>query len=304
MRKEFCAWLEAWASSTPRALVLTGDLGFMALEPVQARIKERFINMGVSEQNMISVAAGLASEGLEPLCYSIAPFAVFRPCEQIRLDVCLHGLNVKVVGNGGGYGYGIMGATHHAIEDVGMLSMFQGMSCFVPVTGADVAASCDAMVQHKGPAYLRLNMGALPDGFTMPGPFAPMRRIEGPRAGAPKLTVAALGPAVLNALKVGPAAQSVDWFVISQVPVPQLPPAFLESVKVTGRLLILEEHTEKGGLAEHLALQLLKARLAPQVWTRHADGYPSKRYGSQGFHQRESGLDTASLATLLQECVR
>jgi transketolase len=254
---------------------------------------------------MISVAAGLASEGLEPLCYSIAPFAVFRPAEQIRLDVCLHGLNVKIVGNGGGYGYGIMGATHHALEDVGMLSTFPGLHCFVPVTGADVGACCDAMVAHQGPAYLRMNMGALPEGFSMPGPFAPMRKIESKAGGAAsKLTVVALGPAVLNALKVTPLPAGVDWFVVSEVPVPSLTPAFVDSVKATGRLLILEEHVEKGGIAEHLSLQLLKGGLAPRVWTRHACGYPSKRYGSQAFHQKESGLDTASLAALMQECVR
>src|SRR5690242_17673469 len=102
--------------------MLTGDLGYQALEGVREKLKDRFINAGVSEQNMVSVAAALASEGLEPLCYSIAPFAVFRPAEQIRLDVCLHGLGVKIVGNGGGYGYGIMGSTHHAIEDVAVLS--------------------------------------------------------------------------------------------------------------------------------------------------------------------------------------
>src|SRR5439155_6887542 len=109
-------------------------------------------------QNMISAAAGMASEGLSPICYSIAPFAVFRPAEQIRLDVCLHHLNVKIVGNGGGYGYGIMGATHHALEDVGMLSSFQGLSCYLPATGADVAGTADAMMQQRGPSYLRLNI--------------------------------------------------------------------------------------------------------------------------------------------------
>jgi transketolase len=301
MRKEFCAWLESYAGARSDVVVLTGDLGFQALEPVRARIGPRFVNMGVSEQNLISAAAGMASEGLNPICYSIAPFAVFRPAEQIRLDVCLHQLNVKIVGNGGGYGYGIMGATHHALEDIAVLSSFPGLSCFVPVTGGDVATTADAMVAHVGPAYLRLNMGALPDGYSMPGPFAPVRRIEGPRSGAPKLTVVALGPIVLNALRT--ASPHADWFVVSQLPLPSLPGALLESIAVTQRVLVLEEHVERGGLAEHLSLALLKQRLAPKIWTRSARGYPSKRYGSQAFHQRESGLDTASLTTLIQECI-
>ncbi len=118
MRKEFSAVVEKIAARDRKVIFLTGDLGFMALENVQRAIGKRFINAGVSEQNMVSMAAALALEGLTPICYSIAPFLVFRPAEQIRLDVCLHDMDVKLVGNGGGYGYGIMGATHHAIEDI------------------------------------------------------------------------------------------------------------------------------------------------------------------------------------------
>ena len=111
MRKEFSASIEKIASAEPKVIFLTGDLGFMALENVQAAMGTRFINAGVSEQNLVSLAAGLASQGYTVLCYSIAPFAVFRPAEQIRIDVCLHNMNVKIIGNGGGYGYGIMAAT-------------------------------------------------------------------------------------------------------------------------------------------------------------------------------------------------
>src|SRR5512132_1728928 len=102
----------------PDFVFVSGDLGYMALEKVIETYGERFINVGVSEQNMISVAAGLAYEGFIPWVYSIAPFAILRPYEQIRNDVCLHNLPVKIVGNGGGYGYGIMGATHHTLEDI------------------------------------------------------------------------------------------------------------------------------------------------------------------------------------------
>lgn len=296
MRKELCAWLEAYAGEHEDVIVLTGDLGFQALEGVRARIGERFVNAGVSEQNMISVAAGLASEGLRPICYSIAPFAVFRPAEQIRLDVCLHGLDVKIVGNGGGYGYGIMGATHHALEDIAVLSSFPGMTCYVPVTGADVPAVADAMMASRRPGYLRMNMGALPAGRSLEAPFAAVRRIL-PAPDAPLLTVVALGPIALHALD--PRA---ECFAVSAVPFTPSE-ALLESVRRTGRLLVIEEHVERGGIAEHLALALLRAGIAPRVWTRSAAGYPSRSYGSQAFHQRESGLDAAALAALIDGCV-
>lgn len=305
MRIEFCAWLEEYAASHPEVVVLTGDLGFQALEQVRERIGRRFVNMGVSEQNMVSVAAAMASEGLTPFCYSIAPFAVFRPAEQIRLDVCLHNLGVKFIGNGGGYGYGIMGATHHALEDIALLSSLPGMSCFAPATGSDVAATADAMMQTPGPSYFRLVRGELPPGAALSAPFAPVRRMETPGGhAAARLTVVGLGPAVLNTLAAaGVDDGDVDWFVASRLPLPSFPSALRESIERTGRLLVVEEHVERGGLAEHLALALLREGLAPKLWSRSATGYPSGKYGSQAFHQKESGLDTDSLGALMRECL-
>ena len=139
---------------------------------------ERFINAGVAEQNMVSVAAGLAREGLEAWVYSIAPFCYARPFEQIRNDVCLHELPVNLVGNGGGYGYGVMGPTHHAIEDYGVAAdacrhdglrpgLRRGRRCGRERVGAAPAA-----------AYLRLGRGEQPPGYRCP----PMRRGAARRA--------------------------------------------------------------------------------------------------------------------------
>ena len=163
MRKEFSSWIENFGRNESRFIFLTGDLGFAALENVQAALQERFVNMGVCEQNMISVAAGLAQQGLIPLCYSIAPFAVFRPYEQIRVDLALHQMNVKIVGNGGGYGYGIMGGTHHALEDIAVLSALQPFACFIPLCNSDVDGACAALFRYVGPSYLRLGFGVWPE---------------------------------------------------------------------------------------------------------------------------------------------
>src|SRR6185503_2234094 len=105
MRNIFCEILVQHAKRQD-FVFLTGDLGYMALEPLQKVAGGRFINAGIAEQNMVSVAAGLASQGLSPWAYSIAPFIYARPLEQIRNDVCIHDLPVKLVGNGGGYAYG------------------------------------------------------------------------------------------------------------------------------------------------------------------------------------------------------
>ena len=139
MRKQLCDALISRASN-PDVVFLTGDLGFMALEPLQSLMGERFINAGVAEQNMVSVAAALASLELEVWVYSIAPFLYARPFEQIRNDVAFHDLPVKLIGNGGGYGYGVMGPTHHAIDDYGVLLTLPNMSVYIPVFDEDIEA--------------------------------------------------------------------------------------------------------------------------------------------------------------------
>ena len=109
------------AAQPTRIRVSDGRPGLQSSGTLREAMGPRFINAGVAEQNMVSVAAGLARSGMRPWVYSIAPFIYARPFEQIRNDVCLHNLPVVLVGNGGGYGYGVMGATHHALEDYGAL---------------------------------------------------------------------------------------------------------------------------------------------------------------------------------------
>lgn len=291
MRKEFSNVIEKIASADEQLIFLTGDLGFMALGNIREAIGSRFVNMGVAEQNMISVAAALATEGLVPICYSIAPFIVFRPAEQIRLDVCLHNLNVKIVGNGGGYGYGIMGATHHAFEDIAVISSFQHMKCFIPFCNEDVENTINAMFLYKGPSYLRLGYGVKPVNINIPS-FLPIRNI----LKGNDITIGAMGPVVLNAINAVMANKlSADIFVISELPIDDINEELKRSINKTGKLLIIEEHVQRGGIGEHLALKLLSAQITCFFKHLFAVGYPDGLYGSQSYHQQQCGLDSKSI---------
>jgi transketolase len=295
MRKEFSQWIEQFGRREERCIFLTGDLGFAALENVQAALGPRFVNMGVCEQNMVSVAAGLAQQGLLPLCYSIAPFAVFRPYEQIRLDVALHGMPVKIVGNGGGYGYGIMGASHHALEDLAVLSCLPNFHCVVPLSNEDVPGACEALFQHQGPAYLRLGFGAWPKTLDALPDFSPIRQIVFSRNGPPRLTIVGIGPVLLNTLPWVANLDGVDLFVVSQLPLAELSQSLSQSVATSGQLFVIEEHAARGGLGEHLAAALALEGIRFRLVHQHVAGYPGGRYGSQSYHQKQSGLDAASL---------
>lgn len=300
MRRAFSDWAETRLPADQNSFFLTGDLGYNAFESLHQKLGSRFLNAGVSEQHMVSMAAGMASQGLTPLCYSIAPFAIFRPMEQLRLDAGIHNQNVKVVGNGGGYGYGIMGATHHALEDLAVTTCMPNFRAYVPCCDEEVALHCDEMMRRKGPAYLRL--GA----FVAKGKLDPIEQfssVQHRRKGT-KLTVVVLGPLLGNAWEAAQEANlDVDLFSVSSLPLTE---ADLEDLKAslakTDRLLIAEEHVARGGLAEHLTYMLMLGGTLPRRFRHHcAQGYPSGRYGSQKFHQTESGLDKTSLISAMRD---
>lgn len=299
MRKEFALAIEKETENDSNCVFITGDLGFMALESVRKSLGKRFVNGGISEQNIISLAAGMASKGLTVICYSIAPFIVFRPAEQIRLDVCLHNMNVKIVGNGGGYGYGIMGATHHAIEDIAVLSSFQNMTCFIPFCNEDVEGAVKAMMAKKGPAYLRLGFGSIGNDIKLEK-FASVRKI----LTGDKITAIAMGPVGLNLIKAVQTASlegSVDMFAVSEMPQLKLDEELERSARKSGKVLVIEEHVSRGGLGENISLLLLKKGVNCSVTHKCASGYPDGLYGSQSYHQKVCGLDAVSLEKTLKE---
>jgi transketolase len=271
----------------------------MALEAVRAKLGERFVNAGVSEQNMVSVAAALAHRGFKPFVYSIAPFAVLRPLEQIRNDICMHGLPVKIVGNGGGYGYGIMGGTHHALEDIALMRTMPGMEVHVPVTSPDVAAAVDEMMRQPGPSYLRLNLAAKID-FDGEAAYAPLRRV---RRGHGAVVIC-LGPLVGEVMKAlgESGAPSPSVWTLARFPFGELPPALLEDLESSGRCLVVEEHLAAGGAGEALGAALLGLLRSPIRFERlFARGYPSGRYGSQRWHLTESALAGSGLAAAVRD---
>lgn len=293
MRKEFSLAVEKLATEDESIIFITGDLGYNALENLKARLGKRFINAGVAEQNMVGVAAGFAYKGYKVFCYSIAPFVVYRCLEQFRNDVGFHKLPVFLVGNGGGYGYGIMGSTHHALEDLACLSSLQNVRAWVPSFSDEVEPMVREITEAAGPAYLRLGAGKMtPEGTRRSGDFKIIREAEDA-----ELTIFALGPIANNILD---AVQQTDVSVnlISTVTFPfSLNEEVIQIIRKAPKILVAEEHVSIGGLAQQLSVQLLERNLSVESFTSiRAEGYPNGLYGSQSYHQRQSGLDVEHLA--------
>ncbi len=307
MRDAFCKAMVALAARE-RYFFLTGDLGFMALEPLREALGPRFINAGVSEQNMVSVAAGMARAGGQSWVYSIAPFCYARPFEQIRNDICMNPLPVRLVGNGGGYAYGSMGATHHALEDYGVLLTLPGMRAYIPAFDADLDPVVRNLSARALPAYLRLGRSELAEESPLP-PYAPWRRLQDGEAGL----IVAVGPiagGLWRATRGLASPRRPALWVVSELGAdsdrdPSLvapPDALLEAIAHASALGVVEEHVAQGGFGQHLLHCLaLKGRRVPILVHAHARGYPSGRYGSQSWHRRECGLDVPTILERVAE---
>ncbi|CAB3760169.1 transketolase family protein [Paraburkholderia humisilvae] len=162
MRNTFINTLCSLAATHEDVFLLCGDLGYSVLEPFAKAYPDRFLNVGVSEQNMTQVAAGLAREGYNVFTYSIGNFPTLRCMEQIRYDVCYHEASVKVVAVGAGYAYGPQGVSHHTTEDIAMLRAIPNMTVCAPADPIEARAAAEFMVRHRGPGYVRINKSGEP----------------------------------------------------------------------------------------------------------------------------------------------
>ncbi len=294
MREVFCA--EMMRAFDREAFVfLTGDIGFKALEPLQERLGKYFINAGIAEQNMISVAAGIAKTGLQVFCYSIAPFVYARPFEQIRNDICLHDLPVTIVGNGGGYGYGVMGATHHAIEDYGALLTLQNMHAFVPAFDFDVGATIQRITNLKKPSYLRLGLAQISDEI----PYAPWRKILDGKLGV-VIVAGSIASNLLEDFKREKCEDRPSIWLVCEFPLTADFPENLATEIANQKICVVEEHVAQGGIGGMIASKILTKNIAVKSFSHlHALGYVSGFYGSQNFHRHESDLTKDSIIRAL-----
>ncbi len=156
MRSTFLETLLEEARKDERIYLITPDLGYGVLESFGQEFPNRFINAGIAEQNAIGMAAGLALNGKVPYVYSIIPFVVSRPYEQIKVDVAYMNTNVRLVGVGAGFSYGPAGATHHSLDDLALMRALPNMTVTAPGSLNETEDLVRYSVHHKGPMYIRL----------------------------------------------------------------------------------------------------------------------------------------------------
>jgi transketolase len=250
MRDAFVKSLLELAKEDKRIFLLTADIGTFTFDIFRQTFPNRFINFGIAEQNMMGAAAGLALSGKIPFVYTIAPFVTMRCFEQIRVDVCYHNLNVKIVGVGTGLAYGSLGPTHQTVEDIAITRALPNMTVISPADPLEAKKVTRAAVLYSGPVYIRLGRSGEPVVYESDYEYQIGRAVslrEGKEA-----TLIATGVMVYNTLKAAEILSKEEGIEVRVINMHTLKPLDQEVIekasKQTRGIITVEEHSLIGGL--------------------------------------------------------
>jgi len=302
MRIAFINTLIELAEKDKGIFLLTGDLGFSVLERFRDKFPDRFFDVGVAEQNMIGVAAGLALSGKIVFVYSIVPFVTMRCFEQIRNDLCFQNLNVRLVGIGGGVAYGSAGSTHYALEDVAIMRSLVNMTVICPADPLETELVVKSSLSHQGPIYIRLGKGNDPVVHSKLN-FQIGRGIIVEDGG--DITIIASGSMLLTAKQVSEALKKRNLSV-RLVSMPTLKPLdnriILKSARETKAIFTLEEHSVIGGLGSAVSDVLAESK-HNVLFKKFAfpDRY-NEVVGSQKYLLKKNGMSVQQITKNILKC--
>ena len=303
MRKALAESLVELISKDKKIIFLTGDLGFGVFDEFRAELPHQFINTGVAEQSMMSMAAGLASQGLRPFVYSIANFPTFRCLEQIRNDVAYMKNRVTIVSVGAGMGYGAHCYSHHAIVDIAIIRIFKEIEIFSPSDQEETTYCMGKILNSSAPSYLRLGKGgeiSLNQSF---GFQHAVRQVDDSDAQGVVFWTGAIGSEVLKAIQQ--LEQEGLRFLAHSFP------EISRSVNLDALnsvsnlpLLTVEEHVLEGGFGSAVLEVASDSGHNGKIARIGINSQNKHRLGSQSYLREVNGLDAPSIALKLKKLVK
>lgn len=296
MRVAFAKTLAELAEHDPRILLLTGDLGYLALEPFSEKYPARFFNMGVAEQNMVGVATGLAEEGFVPFLYSITTFAALRPYEFIRNGPIHHKLQVRIVGVGGGFEYGHAGPTHYGLEDVAVMRTQPGITVIAPADHEQTRTALLATWDLAGPIYYRIGKD---DKTVVPGLDGSFElgRAQFVRDGSELLFIT-MGSVASEVVKASDILASHGINCTVMIIASMNPAPLNDLIEALGRFpiaLTVEAHYIVGGVGSLVSEVVAEKGLNCRIVRCGVKSMPDAVTGSQGYLHRTHGLSNEAL---------
>lgn len=303
MRNKFAETLYECARNNPKIVMVVADISPAgSMEKFRNEFPERFLNVGVAEQSMIGICAGMALKGLQPFAYTIATFSLYRPFEFVRDDLCYQNLPVTVVGIGGGVVYSTLGGTHHCQEDIAIAGAIPNMSIIAPCDPAETReATIHCATQRKGPIYLRLGKAGEPvftDKAIDPWQFGKLRYIKRGK----DVCILSYGIIIKKAFALAEwlEQQGKAVSVVSVHTMKPLDRAGIEAALKSHRLVVvIEEHAPQGGLAAQTKQIAWDSRASCELKTFTLQDEFIHNYGSHDDLLAAHGLDVAKISQQL-----
>jgi len=243
--------------ANPNIVALSADLAKSTkIGRFQDQFPERFFNVGIAEQNLFGVAAGLSKSGLMPFVSTMAVFTSMRAAEQVRTDICYQNLDVKIIATHGGASFGQAGTTHHCTEDIAIMRSFVNMTVIVPADGIETANAVKQCLDYPGPVYIRIGRGFEPRHYQDENyGFQIGRAVE--LSQGTDITLVCCGITVFHAMEACKILQEDDGLSVRVLNIHTIKPideeAILRAVTDTRRLIVFEEHNIHGGLGSAVA---------------------------------------------------
>lgn len=297
-RDAYVRALETLAERDPRIVAVVNDsVGSSKLGAFRDRFPNRLVNVGIAEQNMVGVGAGLANGGKVPFVSGASCFLTARALEQIKADLAYSGANVKLCGISSGVAYGELGPTHHSIEDIAWLRAMREMTVIVPSDPAETAAAIAAAAAHDGPVFVRISRMPVP-ALDHPAPFA-IGRAEVLRDGG-DIAIIAAGTLVHRALAAAEAmaAEGVAARVVNMATIAPLDVDAIRAAAATGAIVTAEEHVVRGGLGGAVA-EVVATRCPVPMRILGFDGFQPT--GSAEWLMEQAGLTATGIAAAARD---
>lgn len=305
MRNAFINQLFSFAQKDRNVILMSGDLGFGVLDKFRNELPGQYFNAGICEQNMASMAAGLAMEGKKVYLYSIGNFPTLRCIEQIRNDICYHNADVKIISVGGGFAYGALGMSHHATEDIAMMRSLPQMEVYAPCDPAEAAETAKTVYAIHSPCYIRLNKGGEPILILHDGKselphydIRKMNRVVNGDSACIIATGAILGEAIKAAKFLKTEGISTAVYSLARIKPVEKEDVISKSKKYS-LVVTLEEHNLSAGFGSAIAEIFAEVPgMPPMIRLGMKDEYTAF-VGSQEYIRKAYGLDGASVAAVI-----
>ena len=303
MRNTFARELNILAQKNKNVVLLSGDIGNRMFDDLKKNCPKQFVNCGIAEANMMSMASGMALSGLRPIIYTITPFTTTRCFEQIKIGVGYHKAPVIIIGTGSGLSYAELGPTHHSLDDVAILKTIPGINILAPADSIELKYFLNEAIQNNIPTYIRIGKKGEPD-LTSIDSRPLIGKANVLREGN-DILILGIGPILAEAKKAADVLKehNISTSVVSMGSVRPLDHEYLKKAKEKGykHWITLEEHGLIGGLGSSI-LEWIADNNSDKNLSLHRIGMPTKfinKLGNQDFIRSQFNLNSKAITEFI-----